>query len=62
MGETELQRGKIDDAVGLFHEAIELSDGYSMRACDMLRRVYERLGDTTKAGLYLDMIREKNRL
>ncbi len=62
IGRIYMEQGEYDEGVKALKRAFELSDGYAMTACDMLRYYYEKAGDSTAAGFYEDYIRRYNRL
>ncbi len=62
VGTILLEKNRQKDAVEFFKRSFELSDGYDMHACDMLRRYYELGGDSAEADEYLQTFLDKNRL
>jgi tetratricopeptide (TPR) repeat protein len=62
IGAIMMEKQNPQEALKLLQQAVVLSDGYAMQACDVLRRFYEMVGDSAKADEYYKIIREKNRL
>jgi len=62
IGRIYMEEAAFEEGVRALKRAVELSSGYAMTACDMLRYHYEKTGDTTAAGYYEDFIRRYNRL
>jgi len=62
VGGIMMEKNNPEEALKLLQQAVLLSDGYAMQACDVLRRFYEIVGDSVKAEEYYQLIREKNRL
>ncbi len=62
VGGIMMEKNNPEEGLKLLQQAVSMSDGYAMQACDMLRRFYEMVGDSAKAQEYYQLISEKNRL
>jgi len=62
IGGIMMEKENPQEALRLLQQAVLISDGYAMQACDILRRFYEMVGDSDRAEEYYKIIREKNRL
>jgi tetratricopeptide (TPR) repeat protein len=62
MGDIQLKRGKLEEAMQLYHQALEMSNGKAVMAAYKLSDIYDRLGDSTRADHYADILLRKNRL
>jgi len=62
VGNMLLEIDRQKEAIEFFELSIELSNGYDMHACDMLRRYYKLVEDSAKANEYIQMFLDKNRL
>jgi arabinofuranosyltransferase len=62
LGGIMMEKKDPQEALRLLQQAVVLSDGYALQACDVLRRFYDLVGDTAKVEEYNQIILEHNRL